>query len=204
MDEIIRQTCRECGVYKTLENFSRNWANTSKHSYCCKQCELARHRSYDGKLLGMYRSQHATSKKRKHAPPNYTLEEFKKWAEAQGYRQLYEAWVNSGYEWRTAPSADRLDNDVSYQIDNLQLITFQENEAKAHRQLKTGELVNNHTPVNQLTKCGRLIKTHLSQAMAARELNISQGNISRALKPESNCTTAGGFRWEFAQKNKTL
>ena len=192
------KTCRICNKPQALEQFSKSSVNTDGYKFQCKTCDRERHRTYEGKLLGMYHSQCASSKKRKHPAPAYVFEEFKAWAESNGYADLYQKWVTAGYEWRSAPSADRLKNDLPYTLDNIRLTTWKINEDKAHTDRKTGDLVNNHTPVKQLTKSGKLIKIHLSQAAASKATGIPQGNICQTLKGQGRRKTAGGFKWEYA------
>ena len=46
------------------------------------------------------------------------------------FSELYDAWVDSGYDKWVKPSCDRTDPNISYVLDNLKLMTWRENLLK--------------------------------------------------------------------------
>ena len=85
-------------------------------------------RSRENKLKAIYNNQIFNSGKRGHPKPNYTFNEFRSWAIARNFNQLYALWENSKFDKDLAPSGDRLDSLKPYTLKNLQLVTWKENE----------------------------------------------------------------------------
>ena len=69
-------------------------------------------------------------------------------------------------------------------------------ETKKHiSEAKKGTLSWNATPVIQLTKNGDFIKEWVSATAAAKELNLSQGNIWMVINGDRN--TCGDYKWKL-------
>lgn len=194
------KTCRVCETAQPLSHYSVNSSQLDGKNYRCKTCDNNRHKTYGGKLKAIYSSQRATSLKRKHPPPAYTLVELTAWAEKNGYCALYQVWQTDKYTRYTAPSVDRLDDHLPYTLSNIRLVTWKTNETKSHVDMKAGKIITHHTAVNQLSLVGELIATHISQAAAARALGIFQGNIHQAMNPHNPRKSAGGFKWEYSNE----
>lgn len=191
------KTCNTCLHSLPATAFNKAKANTGGLMHLCKECELAYRRSYKGKLIKIYSSQRSNSKARKHPEPNYTFKEFQSWAEQHGYAQLHADWVAKEFDKRSSPSADRLNDYLPYTLDNLRLITWGENDDKAHTCFKNGDLFNKQTPVRQLTKTGEFVASFVSQLAAERATGVSQGNIGIVCRNTGRRKSAGGFKWEF-------
>ena len=84
-------------------------------------------------------------------------------------------------------------NKLNSNIENLEKITYGENNRHAEYVIKTHCCAK---PVNQLDSEGNIVNTFSSISEASRQLGIS--NISRAIK--NNCY-AGGYKWEFSKNN---
>lgn len=192
------KSCLVCSVTLPLNDYHKCAQNKDGHMNQCKHCSWLYRRSYKGKIGVMYGAQKANSKSRKHPAPGYSLEEFTVWLESAGYTNKYAQWEQAGYSKRLAPSADRLDDALPYTLTNLQLITWGENDDKAHADFISGKLQNKHSPVRQLTKDGQLIAIHVSQSAAERATGVLQGNIGVICRSTSSRRkTAGGFKWEY-------
>lgn len=189
------KTCNQCNQEKLEEEFSSHIGHLDKLSTSCLLCIKASKRSYSGKLYGMYRSQFSTSRQRGQVKPNYLLKEFILWAESQDYIKLHQEWVDKNYIREAAPSADRLNDNLPYTLNNLRLVTWLDNKSKAHKDFKAGILINNHKEIVQLTKARLLIAKYCSITDASRATGIERRDIS------ANCNnrqkTAKGFIWEF-------
>ena len=75
------------------------------------------------------------------------------------------------------PSVDRIDDNIGYTISNIQLMTWGENDKKAHDDMRDGKLIggNKNKPVLQFTKDGKFIAEYISQNEASRQNEINSG-----------------------------
>jgi len=90
------------------------------------------------KMLGTQRNR---SKQRGHPPPDYTLDELISWLEEQPHlTDLWEAYQASGHNRMLAPSIDRLDDNLPYRLDNIRLVTWQQNCDAATQARREGRL----------------------------------------------------------------
>lgn len=100
-----------------------------------------------GKSGVMYNQQKVSSRRRGHAPPSYSLQEFREWLFAQAeWKQLFANWIASGYDRWASPSVDRLDDDLPYTFDNIRLVSYLENHQKGFEERvkkNIGQVVKN-------------------------------------------------------------
>ena len=87
------------------------------------------------------------------------------------------------------PSFDRIDNTKDYSFDNLQIMTWRENNAKGRRECMKA--------VRQYDLSGNYIKTYSSIIEASKEYNINKSNISACCKNKLHKT--GGYIWKYAK-----
>ena len=85
------------------------------------------------------------------------------------FAELYAAWKTAGYPKNKAPSVDRLDDNKGYTLDNIQLLTWEQNRTKAHAARVTSTLIVNHRAVLAFKPEGTLHKRYPSMAEAMRE-----------------------------------
>jgi len=169
-----------------------------KHSTVCRECmnadKKARRQTKEGVVVSIYDGQKGSSKKRNHRPPEYTLEELSEWLYSQKlFHELYSEWTNSGHKRRLKPSVDRKHDDIHYCMSNIQLMTWGENESKAHLDHREGRLIYDQQPVQQLQLDGTVIEDFISQSEASRVTGIPQANIWKVLEGQRH--SAGGFKW---------
>ena len=105
------------------------------------------------------------------------------------YNFLYKQWVLSNYDKNMKPSFDRIDNKKCYSFDNLQIMTWRENNAKGRRECMKA--------VRQYDLSGNYIKTYGSIIEASKEYNINKSNISACCKNKLHKT--GGHIWKYAE-----
>lgn len=80
-------------------------------------------------------------------------------------------------------------------MDNIQLMTFEENRTKAHKDRKIGKLITSQNiEVIQMTKEGLTMNRFYSIAEASKVTGIVKSNIARASKGEKNS-------WWFCMEN---
>ena len=201
---------------KTKAEMNKNWYN--KRSEKQKETSLENNRRYkltrSGVVGTIYQSQRASSKRRGHPMPEYTVEELRTAVlKMPLFDTLYNDWVASGYEKDLKPSLDRNDDDLPYLKSNITLMTWGENNAKGAADRKSGrstggEGIHRNMSVIQCTLDGDDIATYHSTMEASRQSGVGQSNISdccRGKKMDSsrklgyvNVRTAGGFKWRYA------
>ena len=94
-----------------------------------------------GMSAHIYGQQRASSKKRGHDYPSFTLEEFREGLfNYPTFSSLYDKWVASNYCKDLRPSPDRLDDKLSYSFSNLQLLTWKGNKENAYKLYSFGRL----------------------------------------------------------------
>lgn len=194
---------------KSKDQFSKGKIFTSTNRGQCKPCGVIyttkRQRTELGLIKKIYQNQKMTSKVRNHPSPAYTECELLFWATKQGYKSLWQAWVDSGYEKALSPSCDRLDNTKSYSLENMRLVTFKENHSKQARSSVNGtEVSKKAKAVDQYTTNGTYLATYPSVNFAIRKLGVvSAGpgvvsNITNVCRRSLSNHTAYGHVWRFA------
>jgi len=193
--------CNICGKGKTLNMFYRSKINTSGLNDVCIECYKKRCQNYrktkDGIITSIYGHQvYRSVKKSIFYKPTYSKKEFSEWVLSQDkFHTLYEEWINSNYATELKPSVDRIDDYVGYVFDNLQILTWEENNKKglSDRQKK----INTKTskPVVQYDLNNNVVRKYSSMTEASIYTNVPQGAISNACCGKSN--TSGGFKWKF-------
>lgn len=191
--------CSKCKLIKELREFSKVLKNKDGQQSWCRSCDNMLHVRYrkteDGVITRMYSSQKSSSKTRGYKLPAYTKQELITWLYKNGFKELFDAWVDSGYKKELKPSADRLNDYKSYTFRNIQLITWKENSEKGHADSKAGITKKQLKAVTQYSKDNVFIKEFYSQNEASRQTGIPQSNICNCCKGKHK--TAGGFKWYY-------
>jgi hypothetical protein len=103
------------GLIMTKEEIKKKWGRTVK-----------------GLLSTIYSMQKVRSETRGHPLPSYTKTEFDVWFLKQpNFYRIYRNWVYSRYDKDLKPSVDRIDNSKPYTLNNIQLMTWGENNNKS-------------------------------------------------------------------------
>ena len=157
------------------------------------------HRGWITKVYGRMKR---SSETRKNCPLDFSKEEFTIWIkENKVFKKLHKDWVDSCFDKKLVPSVDRIDDYGGYSFDNIQLMTWEENNKKGRLSKKNreqcGTMARNKwsKKVNQI-KDGKIVKTWNSQTEASNYFGIDRGNISKVCKDKQK--TAAGFQWEYA------
>lgn len=193
-----KKACTKCD--KITSSFYVDKSTKDGLSCRCKDCIKSSVKKYrmtkEGFVSKMYGNQRESSKCRRHKMPEYKLEEFRGWLFAQEkFHILYDKWVQNNFDVKLAPSVDRLDDYKGYMFDNIQLMTWEENQRKYFNDKKNG--INNKTnrAVIQLDKNNNEIKRFHSIREAGRITRVAFCNISECCR--SNRKTAGNFKWIY-------
>lgn len=176
-------------------------SSNNTFDYLCKTCRqeynLSKYRSLQGKIDSIYRSQVRKSKKRKHKPPTYTKQEFIDYClTSNKFIELYNNWVESGYKTELSPSIDRPNDYDNYNFDNIQVMTWKENNDKGNKDIRKGKNNKVSKAVMQFDLNSNFIKEFYSLSQAYRDTNTNQSNIVKCCSKQRK--TAGGFIWKYA------
>lgn len=135
--------CNCCGEDKEISHFVKSRDNKSGYGGQCKVCsnkkqqerrqatgdaETKRYeKTFNGYLMRTYRNMTSRVKgilkNKAHLYEGLEIldkESFYEWAKSDPeYRRLHEEWVASGYEYRLAPSIDRINSSLGYTVGNI-------------------------------------------------------------------------------------
>lgn len=195
--------CFCCGDILSIDNFSKDKSKADGLQAYCKECRkvnaLKYKRTKQGLCAYLFGNQKQNSKKRGHTPPSYTKQEIEQWLLGQAvFHRLYDKWVDSNYDKMMTPSIDRKNDSIGYTLDNIQLMTWQDNENKAHVDMSIG-ILNNGNPAKEVMQYGKnneLINIFHSTQEASISTGIYQSGISNACS--GKVKSAGGFTWKYA------
>lgn len=164
--------CKVCNVDKEVGEF---YIINKKHETTCKVCRLSHNRSRERTELGfikrLYSNQKKSSTARNMELPSYTLDDLIQYMYSNGYKKYYDIWVSSNYNPDMAPSIDRKNSQISYTIDNLQLITWRENNTKGNKERRK--------PIKIIYKDEEIIKDSIKDT--ADFLNVTIATIHNCM-----------------------
>ena len=198
------KTCRACNKELDYSNFHK--AHNFKDGYAsrCVKCLKELARTKQGVINCIYGAQRSNSRQRGYALPSYTNKELSEWCLNQPiFHELYNAWVNSGYLRKLKPSCDRLDDYKPYELSNIQLVAFKDNENKGHKDRVQG--INNKAShaVKAYDLEDNFVAEYHSTSEAARQIGIDRAGIREVVRYAAGLTdkpryTAGGLKWKYA------
>jgi hypothetical protein len=181
-DKPTGKTCVECGG-EIIERAIKDM---------CQSCYMKILRSKNNKTLDYmikrkYRGMVLRTKKYNFSNI-ITREKFYEFARnSPELKILHEAWIESGYKLKLAPSVDRIDNNLGYVSGNIQFITQSENSKKGHVE---------NPPRPRSIKC-KLVKGDEvfyfeSQQEASRFLGLNKATVCQNIK--RGYTTHSGWK----------
>jgi len=185
--------CSKCSELKELSEFTKVRAE-------CKVCINKRSKSYfrtkGGLITRIYSNQISSSKTRKYSPPSYVKQELKDWLLSQEiFHELYYNWKASGYEKLLAPSCNRINDYKGYSLDNIELITWEENNIKYYSDKINGINNKNSKSVISICKITIVEVEYHSIRQAERETGTANQDISKCCLGKRK--SAGGYYWRF-------
>lgn len=129
--------CTNCLIEKDIKQFNKGKNKNSWIVSICKQCSRKKDIEYSHTekwvISRIYAHQKEKSKRRWYEYPKYTKEELSNWLYENWFKDLFDKWSESWFDTKLKPSVDRIDDYKTYYIWNIQLITWDQNNRKAHR-----------------------------------------------------------------------
>ena len=162
--------------------------------------EFLYYRTKKGLITRILKNQKTLSKKRGLPPPLYTKDQLSVFLlNSKIFNELFYIWEINNYSKLLVPSLDRLDDYRGYSFDNIQILTWQENKNKGHKDRILG-INNKHSKkVYQYNKDSSFITSYVSVNAASRYTGIDVGNISKCCSKERK--SAGGYIWRYEYKD---
>lgn len=96
-----------------------------------------------------------------------------------------------------------MDDYKSYTLDNIKLVSFQENEDKSHKDRKGGKNNKASYEVLQYDLEGNFINKYYSMQEAGRQTGINHANIRAVAHYNAGLSkivrlSAGGYNWKYS------
>lgn len=214
----MKKQCTACKLIKSLKNFyNQKRGKYGKHS-SCKEC-------YNEKIKP-YQKKYWTSDKRKQKRQQkirtfdgviqvrwesiangrkslgyeniktlLTKEEFLSTV-GDEFKQLYQNWKESNFQYRLTPSIDRIDPRKHYEIGNIRWITQGENASLGARSKR----LTRQKAIAKYSKDGVLIQIYTSLSIAGKEFGLNSiSNISASAR--GKIPSAYGYIWKYVNKD---
>lgn len=197
--------CTKCNVTKPLDLYGNcKTTKDGKQSWCktcTKESTRLRNNTKEGMLKRIYRSQVSSSKKRGFPAPAYTQQELVSlFINSVEFNTQYVEWQISGHSTKQKPSIDRKDDNGYYTLDNIQLMSWENNHSKGTNDIVEGRNTKTSKAVLQYSKNGALLAEYHSCREAARVTGTNVTTISICALGKQK--TAGGFKWKFKEQLK--
>ena len=186
-EHIEEKKCIDCKIIKPLSEF---YSNTNRCKVCCRlkskkyheqhknnseyiEKRKKRKHEYDiknkstknGWYSRIYHNMQQRNKRKFDKDLPFSKEEFIKWID-ENYREkfddLFKKYVDSGCEKYLVPSIDRVDDYDSYHFDNMQLLTWEQNDIKGTIGIK-----------NKVS-CAEVGKKYCSKTVAQYDENMNE------------------------------
>lgn len=187
--------CLKCKQVKKINNFQKRNGTGNNDGYkpYCNVCRRLEYRTLNGLLTNIYSNQLQSSKRRGHPQPEYNKSELKKWIiEQSNFKKLYIDWEKSNWKKGLIPSIDRLDDNLGYSFDNIQLVPWYYNDIRG-RKLKELYPEINYYKINTegvLIVKYRTLKEAVKNTPEAYASGIKRASINNRMNKK-----AGGYIW---------
>jgi len=161
-----------------------------------QEAVLKFHRTKKGLISKIYYSQCHRRKRKGNSLPKYTLLELKDWAFSQKeFHILFDNWKKSKYLKDLIPSFDRILSTKGYSLNNIQILTWKENDEKGKQEKSTGR------NKSEIIQSINLITNEKLEFNTYREASKSTGeNISTISLCINNNRNSRKFNWELITK----
>jgi len=148
-----------------------------------------------GLVSRIYDSQKTRCKKKGFEMPTYSISELRKYIfSCENFDNLHEKWKKSGYKRNLKPSIDRIDDNKSYTLDNIQLMSWEDNRKKSFLDIMNGNNRKTSIAIVRIDNEGNC-KDYYSTKQACRENDANCGAIWAVCNNRKK--THKGFIWKY-------
>lgn len=191
--------CINCKELKEFTFFFKNKSRKDGYGKYCKDCFKLKSKKYrfskKGLISKIYNKQIKSCKRRGHDLPKYSrIELFNYFKEDKIFNLLYRNWIKSGYNTDLIPSIDRLNDYETYSFDNIQVITWKENNRKGNLDIINGKNNKLSKEVYQY-KNGLFVNRFYSLADAERKTGFSKASIFLCANKKQK--EHKGYQWSY-------
>lgn len=171
-------------------------ARYEEHGERLREESKVRRRTKNGVINTIYQTQIRTSKARGHDRPTYALSELREWVLSQEiFHVLHDKWVESNYDKYSKPSLDRKDDYLGYSFDNIQIMTWKENDDKGSEDNLSGKNKKKWKPVIMTQDGGDTMFESIKKAQEFKGVSTKEGNIGSCCRGVKK--TAYGATWRY-------
>lgn len=194
------KTCTICNIEKELESFYKDKKCKWWYKCSCKKCNIEdisnRFKTKKWLLRRIFNTQKNSSKQGWHPLPIYTKQELEEWFWKQSNaEELYSNRKQSWYLKDLKPSIDRLDDYKWYSLDNIQLMTWRENNNKWYKDRKNWINNKNSKSVIWINILTKEYKEFHSTKEAERQTWVHNSNIWQCCMWKIK--KAWGYIWKY-------
>lgn len=198
--------CLKCSEEKPLSSFYKQKGMRDGHLNKCKECtrrdvkknSMKVGSKYDftehGVIRVIYKTQKRHQKIRGHGCMVYSRSELSSWMYENGYKDLYDQWVMSGYDSMMKPSVDRLNSLNGYSFDNIRLITW-----GANIDANSQDIINAKGSSGR--RCKALLKLDIEMKTVCEYVSYSSAvrdtGYSLEYQIKNKITCRNGFYWKY-------
>ncbi len=149
----------------------------------------------------IYKTQKRNQRLRGHGRMPYSKQTLISWCKRHGFDELFKAWVASGYQSRLKPSVDRINDFYGYSLDNIRLVTWQENRNHQRLDIMNGFGTGGQRckPVLKLDSDRNVIQEYPSYSSAKRDVGYC---MAYAINHCTQCKE--GFFWKYKDCSSSL
>lgn len=131
------------------------------------------------------------SKRNKHSVHYSVKQLHDKFLNDKKYLKIYKEWVESGYKSYLKPSIDRINSFKNYTINNIQVLTWEQNRKKGH--IEVG--IKSRKKVSMYSMDGKKIKTFHSLVQAKKIMKLKGNHISAVCR--GKLKSYKGYLWKY-------
>lgn len=195
-----KRVCVKCNELKPRSDFFKvDWNKRFKPH--CKSCSSYKYKVEVPKekyMYRMYNNQMSNAKGRGDNPPTYSFEWFKEFLYTNGFNELYQKYLENNRFKDLAPSVDRINPNISYIEDNIQLLTWKENHLKGIKE----DIITKNSVIKVIHYIDNKYTIYNSTGEASKELNLSNKHIYSSCVYELRNYPNGIFRYYKPNKDK--
>jgi hypothetical protein len=200
------KTCFKCKAEKPLSEFYKHKGMSDGRLNKCKDCTKSDSKknqdrvgsSYDFSEKGVFRVIYKTQKRhqklRGHGELPYSKKELIEWCLENGFSDIYDKWAKSGYNSKMKPSIDRLNDFKGYSLDNIRLVTWEDNRKHQASDIRNGTGTGGKRckTVVKMNEKMEVICEYVSFSAAKRDAGY---HMEYAIKNGTKCKK--GFYWNY-------